>query len=118
LQERIITSGQFVERKLLLGSSFKCDQIHKRYEFWSHFDVLLKSGLDVEQTSKQVVGLMNKSLSSDAVLGVTKLITINTMNDPVHSVLCCLSLTCMFNNPTSETGLLNGQARHEQHTKV
>ncbi len=36
----------------MLSSSFRCDQIYK-YEllwFWSHFVVLLKSDLDVQQT--------------------------------------------------------------------
>ncbi len=44
-QYLIDTRGRFVEQKLTLSSSFRCDQIHNR--FWSHFVVL---DLDVQQT--------------------------------------------------------------------
>jgi len=51
------TSGRFLEQKLALGSSFRCDQIHDchRYDFghtWlcCHTVALLKSDLDVQQT--------------------------------------------------------------------
>jgi hypothetical protein len=40
--------GQFVKQKLVLSSSFQCEQI--LIGFQSHFALQLKSDLDVEQT--------------------------------------------------------------------
>jgi hypothetical protein len=40
----------FVDQKLILSSSFRCGQTHKCLMFLSHFIVLLKSGLDFQQT--------------------------------------------------------------------
>ncbi len=40
--------GQFVEQKLMLSSSFKFHL--SKIVFWSHFVVVLKSDLDVQQT--------------------------------------------------------------------
>ncbi len=50
-------------------------------------------------------GLLNKSSSLGAALGVTKVIAVVATN--FVTLLCCLSMTLMFNNPTSEAGLLN-----------
>ncbi len=46
-----VARGRFVEQKLKLSSSFRCDQIQKVTDMiWLHFVVPLKSDLDVQQT--------------------------------------------------------------------
>jgi hypothetical protein len=43
--------GRFDEQKLVLSCSFRCDPFHNNLpRFLSHFVVLLKSDLDVQQT--------------------------------------------------------------------
>jgi hypothetical protein len=53
--------------------------------FWSHFAVLLKSDLNVQQTHSKA-GLLNKSSHLAPALGVTKF-TIPT--DIILVTLCC-----------------------------
>ncbi len=44
--------GQFVEQKLRLSSSFMCYQVYNNHchDFGSHFVVVLKTDLDVQQS--------------------------------------------------------------------
>jgi len=39
-----------LNKRLMLSSSFRCDQIYKNEIFGSHFVGILKSGLNVQQT--------------------------------------------------------------------
>ncbi len=59
--------GRFVEQKLMLSSSPRCDQIYKndRYDL-GHTVVLLKTDLDVQQTHLRL--LQGKVLHSERQL--------------------------------------------------
>jgi hypothetical protein len=98
--------GWFVEQRLVLSSSFRCDQINncKRHHF-GHTVVLLKFDLDIQQTH---FSFLNKRFDwvRLAQLELSSSFRCNQIHnchryDFDHTLYSDLSWTEMFNKPTS-----------------
>jgi hypothetical protein len=86
----LCSRGWFVLQKLMFSSNFRCYPIQNCDKlFWSHFVVLLKSDLDVQQTLFWVFFYKSSCLSP--TLGVTQFIIVT--HDFGHTLLCYLSRT-------------------------
>ncbi len=79
--------GRFVDQKLVLSYNFRCDQIHDV----THFVVLLRSDLDVQQTHLRG-WFVEKRLILSSYFRCDKSYNYERY-DLAHTLLCHLSLT-------------------------